>query len=115
MKCETWRRKIHKLWKADEIHGSELIFDSCVLALRYFSVSYWSKDVWLVEYLDVRGITDTRKRRICRDNLIDAYCIIQLFILVGLLLVANLPTPVISVPVYILFEMYLQALRPARL
>lgn len=102
-----WAQKIHRLWKADQIHGIELVFDIGVLALRYLSISYWSKDVWLNWYLDERRISDGRRRRIWRDSLIDAYCLFQLFTLWGLLFFCNWPTVAWVVAIYILFEMYL--------
>jgi hypothetical protein len=107
MARETWRDKIIKLWKADEIRGIELIFDSCVLALRYLSLSYWSKDIWLVAFLDSHAVDDTRRRRRWRDSLIDAYCIAQLLVLTGLLFLTRHPVLAALLSVYILFEIYL--------
>ena len=102
-----WRRKIYDLWKADEIHGIELVFDTCLLALRYISVSYWSKEVLLKWYLDRRGILVHRSRRIWRDNLIDIYCLLQLFALWAILFRLHWPELGWLVATYILFEMYL--------
>jgi hypothetical protein len=51
---ETWYQKIRRLWKTDEIHGVELAFDTVLLGLRYASVSYWLKDIWLNGFLNLR-------------------------------------------------------------
>jgi len=110
----TWRQKIRDLWKADQIHGIELVFDTIVLALRYVSISYWAKDRWLNEYLNRRRTSDARYRRIWRDNLIDTYCLLQLFALWAVLFLflqplqgtwgANILCFLVG---YILFEIYL--------
>ena len=107
MPAQTWNQKIRRLWAADQIHGIELVFDSGVLALRYTSVSYWSKDVWLNRYLDWREISDKRRRRLWRDNLIDLYCISQFLVLCAALFCFQQRTLSALIAGYILFEMYL--------
>jgi hypothetical protein len=110
----TWRKKIRDLWMADQIHGIELVFDTVVIALRHISLSYWSKDCWLNKYLNWRRISDDRRRRIWRDNLIDTYCLLQLFALWAVLFLFLSPAPgwwgkfvLCFLAGYILFEMYL--------
>lgn len=103
----TWKRKIHDLWKADQIHGIELVFGSCLLALRYISFSYWSKDVLLKWLLEWRDISDQRSRRVWRDNLIDNYCLLQLLVLFVILCWFAWSATGWFVATYILFEIYL--------
>lgn len=104
MPTPTCIQKICDLWKADEVHGIELLWDSGLLALRCVSVSYWSKDDGLNWFLDKRGISNTR---IWRDSLVDLYCIFQLVVLLGVLFCFRSPRLSSWVAAYVLFEIYL--------
>jgi hypothetical protein len=106
---ETWLDKIRTLWRTGEIHGIELIFDISILALRYGSLSYWLKDRWLKKALDrwANFAKQDPKRRVWRDNLIDAYCILQTLALLIVLFGANRPILDSVVGGYIVFEIYL--------
>jgi hypothetical protein len=114
----TWvARKVQKLWrkprdrngveKLREINGIELAFDTAVIGLRFFSVSYWAKDYCLHRYLNKQNIRNKRRRRIWRDNLIDGYCIVQLIVLVAMLVWFRWPCLNRFVAKYVLFEIYL--------
>ena len=90
-----------KLWHSPRrVHGIELCFDSLLLLLRWFSLSYWLR----------RSLPDPAgQNRSIRDNAVDAYCVIQFFVLLAVLLLGSaLPVGIATITSsYILFEVYL--------
>lgn len=92
------REDIERLWRNREVHGLELLVATVLLALRYLSISYWLRRV-----LPEPG----HSRRPFRDNVVDAYSVLQLIAL--LVLLANPFGRIVNAAVaaYIVFEIYL--------
>ncbi len=83
------------LWSDPRVKGLERFFDTLLLLLRFLSLSYLLK-----RFFD-------GPRQTMRSSVIDAYCVLELAVLV-ILLVVNLGSVLESVvAAYILFEIYL--------
>lgn len=111
----TWSQQIRNLWsKESEVHGLLRVFDSTLVALRFVSVSYVLKDVVLPTLWAWRATSsgrqaDAKKMRLCRDALIDFYCICQLPLLLFSEHFFSLSVSGI-LAIYIVFEIYLNLL-----
>lgn len=86
------------LWRDRPVHGLELIFDTLLLGLRCFSISYWIKTL-------LPDPTDSR--RTIGDNAVDGYCVVQLITLLILLLFGLGPVADSVIAGYVLFDIYL--------
>lgn len=107
MPRSNWLRKIRDLWNGDQVHGIELIFDICLVGLRFVSMSYLLKDCLLPWVLDKLQISDDRKRRVYKDNLVDCYSFLQFLVLLVLLFLCHYPSYAWFLAAYIVFETYL--------
>ena len=83
------------LWSDPRVKGLERFFDTFLLLLRFLSLSYLLK-----RFFD-------GPRRTMRSSVIDAYCVLELTVLVILLVVNLGPVLESVVAAYILFEIYL--------
>lgn len=83
------------LWRNPRIKGLERLFDSTLLLLRFFSISYYLK----------RFLSGSRRG--WRSSVIDLYCVFELVVLVVLLAGDWGPRTEQILSLYILFEIYL--------
>jgi hypothetical protein len=88
---------LSKLKKADPpVYGLEYLFDFFLLVLRYLSVSYW-----------MRFPFERQGSVRWRNNAVDAWCCVELVVLLVLLARSNNCILNTGVCIYVLFEIYL--------